>query len=110
MRESLWARSREKPDGVTAEWHAILDRARMTTICGVTIVPPYETRADAPGFRETACAQCFSRATDLIGIEETARDPIGGVQDPAPPRAGGGTQDSILLAASAAQRASPGRE
>ena len=74
MRESLWARSREKPDGVTAEWHAILDRARMTTICGVTIVPPYETRADDPGFRDPACAQCFVRATDLVRVEERDRD------------------------------------
>jgi len=89
MRESLWARSREKPDGVTAEWHAILDRARMTTICGVTIVPPYETRADAPGFRETACAQCFSRATDLIGIEGSRRE---GSAQVVPPRAVGGSE------------------
>jgi hypothetical protein len=69
MRERLWART-QTASGGAAEWHAILDRSRMTTVCGTRIEPPYETRSDAPGFRDPGCAQCFQRATGLIGIEE----------------------------------------
>ena len=72
MRERLWGRRRG--DDPTAEWHAILDKARMTTVCGTPLEPPYETRTDDPGFRDPACAQCFARATDLVGVEEVDRD------------------------------------
>ena len=60
MRVPSWARTR---DDTTAEWHALLDEARLITVCGSTLRAPVDKRSDAPGFRDAACAQCYARAT-----------------------------------------------
>ena len=64
MRGQTWARSRREA-GPAAEWHALLDDARLLTVCGATLEAPVETRDQPPGFKDAACAQCFARATDL---------------------------------------------
>ena len=48
------------------EWHALMNEARLVTVCGMTLEPPVEKRESAPSFRDAACAQCYVRATSEL--------------------------------------------
>ena len=62
-----WARERTGD----AEWHLLLDEARLGTVCGATLQPPVEKRDEPPGFRDAACPQCYVRATDVAEASAT---------------------------------------
>ena len=71
MRGETWAR---RQGSTLDEWHALIDEQRLITVCGTTLDGPVERRTEPPGFRDPACAQCYTRATDLVGVEELDRD------------------------------------